>query len=114
MKRWPWKEKAMSNDIEAARLLKISADKGNADARFELGLFYLDGRGGLPKDREAAFRLFMLAARQGHIRVRQYLEDNAPRMPIAKWLYTRRWVPQFVVATARGHSNPQLVVATYS
>ena len=43
MKRRPWKEKAMSNDIEAARLLKISADEGNADARLELGLFYFDG-----------------------------------------------------------------------
>ncbi len=93
MKRQPWKKKAMSNDSEAVRLFKISADQGNADAQFELGLFYLDGRGGLPKDRRECYRLFMLAARKGHIRARGFLEDNAPRMPIAKWLYTRGWYP---------------------
>jgi TPR repeat protein len=83
----------MSNDSEAVRLFKISADKGNADAQFELGLLYMFGSRGLPKDWPEAERLFKRAARQGHIRARQYLEDNAPRMPIAKWLYTRGWYP---------------------
>jgi TPR repeat protein len=80
-KRQPWKEKAMSNDGEAARLLKISADHGNADAQFELGLLYLDGSRGLPKDWPEAERLIKRAARQGHIRARQFLESNAPRVP---------------------------------
>jgi TPR repeat protein len=89
IKRPPWKEKAMSNDSEAVLLFKISADRGNADAQFELGLFYSNGSRGLPKDWPEAERLFKRAARQGHIRAQQFLESNALRMPIAKWLYTR-------------------------
>jgi TPR repeat protein len=89
----------MSNDSEAVRLLKISADQGNADARFKLGLFYSDGSRGLPKDWPEAERLFKRAARQGHIGARLYLEDNAPRMPTAKWLYTRGWWPNSWVET---------------
>jgi TPR repeat protein len=91
MKRQSWKEKAMSNDSEDVRLLKISADKGNADAQYELGLLYSGGNRGLPKDWPEAERLFRRAARQGHIGARKFLEWNAPRNPIIKWLYTRGW-----------------------
>jgi TPR repeat protein len=87
MKRQPRKEKAMSNDSEAMRLLKISANQGNADARFSLGLEYA-----LKDDRES-MRLIKLAARQGHIEARRFLESSAPRVAIAKWLYTRGWYP---------------------
>jgi TPR repeat protein len=39
----------------AARLYKLAADQGNAWAQGQLGLLYLSGHGGLPKDeREAA------------------------------------------------------------
>jgi TPR repeat protein len=87
MKRQPWMEGAMSNS-EAVRLLKIAADKRNADAQFELGFLYDSGSRGLPQDWDEAERLFMRAARQGHIGARNSLEWNAPRLPIAKWLYT--------------------------
>lgn len=96
MKRRPWKEEAMSKDGEAVRLLKLSADRGNADARFELGFLYDSGSRGLPKDWDEAERLYMRAARQGHIGARNSLEWNAPRLPIAKWLYTRGWWPRWL------------------
>jgi len=54
------------HDREAARLYKLAADQGNADAQFNLGLFYEHGRGGLPKDDREAARLFKLAADQGY------------------------------------------------
>jgi hypothetical protein len=45
----------MSDDREAARLYKLAAAQGLAGAQCNLGLFYVQGRGGLSKnDREAA------------------------------------------------------------
>lgn len=84
------------NDGEAVRLLKISADRGNADAQFKLASLYMRDTSGLPtKDwREVeAERLFRRAAHQGHIGARLSLELYAPRYPIAKWLYMRGWWP---------------------
>ena len=47
------------DDREAARLYKLAADQGNAQAQANLGTFYLDGRGGLPKDdREAIVQAY--------------------------------------------------------
>jgi TPR repeat protein len=102
MKRQPWKEKAMLNDSEAVRLLKISADHGDADAQYNLGLLYMDvhlsrqrnGSLGLPEDwtaNDEAERFMRAGARQGHIGARQWLEVGAPSLPIAKWLYIRGW-----------------------
>jgi TPR repeat protein len=51
---------------EAARLYKLSADRGNADGQWHLGSFYRDGRGGLPKDDRKAAQLFKLSADQGN------------------------------------------------
>jgi TPR repeat protein len=59
-------ERAMSDDREAARLYKLAADQGNADAQVNLGFFYENGRGGLPKDDPEAARLYKLAADQGN------------------------------------------------
>lgn len=81
----------MSNDSEAVRLLKISAEQGNAAAQYDLGYLYIQGLRGLPEDRREGDRLFRLAARQGHWGARLQLESNAPRHPIAKWLYIRGW-----------------------
>ncbi len=46
----------MSDDRETARLYKVAADQGHALARCSLGIFYAEGRGGLPKDDRAAAR----------------------------------------------------------
>lgn len=62
------------NEQEVARLYKLAADKGVADAQFRLGVFYEGslgfavyriGRGGLPKDELEAARLYKLAGDQG-------------------------------------------------
>jgi TPR repeat protein len=51
---------------EAARLYRLSADQGNAYAQAILGIFYEQGRGGLPKAEREAARLYRLAADQGN------------------------------------------------
>src|SRR5436305_259856 len=51
---------------EAARLLKLAAAQGNAEAQAKLGVFYGLGRGGLQKDDSEAARLFKLSATQGN------------------------------------------------
>ena len=47
------------------RLFKLAADQGDAASQYNLGIFYAQGRGGLPKDDREAARLFKLAADQG-------------------------------------------------
>ena len=50
---------------EAARLYRLAADQGYTAARHSLGVFYLEGLGGLAPDARAAARLFKLAADRG-------------------------------------------------
>jgi TPR repeat protein len=54
------------DDREAARLFRLAADKGDAAAQANLGVFYEHGRGGLAKDDREAARLYRLAADQGN------------------------------------------------
>jgi TPR repeat protein len=56
----------MSDDREAARLYKLAADQGNADALVNLGTFYEQGRGGLSQNDRVAARLYKLAADRGN------------------------------------------------
>jgi TPR repeat protein len=91
MESQPWK--AASTDSEFVRIIKYSADRGNPDAQFELGLLYSTGSRGLPKDWPEARLLFMRAARRGHIGARRFLVCDAPSQPIARWLFTRGWYP---------------------
>jgi TPR repeat protein len=51
----------------AARLWKIWAAKGNAEARTLLGAMYWSGEG-VPRDHKEAARLYLLAANQGYAR----------------------------------------------
>ena len=51
----------------AARLWKVWADKGNAEARTLLGAMYWSGEG-VPRDHNQAARLYLLAANQGYAR----------------------------------------------
>lgn len=53
-------------DRENAEKYKLAAEKGNAVAQFNLGLFYTYGRGGLPKSYEKAIEYYKLAADQGN------------------------------------------------
>jgi hypothetical protein len=54
------------DEREAARLYELAADRGNASAQNNLGVFYQNGRGGLLKDDREAARLYKLAADQGN------------------------------------------------
>ena len=49
---------------EAARLYRLAADQGDADAQFNLGLMYKNGEG-VSRDAVEAARLYRLAADQG-------------------------------------------------
>ena len=51
----------------AARLWKVWAAKGNAEARTLLGAMYWSGEG-VPRDHKEAARLYLLAANQGYAR----------------------------------------------
>jgi uncharacterized protein len=51
----------------AARLWKIWAERGNAEARTLLGAMYWSGEG-VPRDHKEAARLYLLAANQGYAR----------------------------------------------
>jgi hypothetical protein len=59
---------------EAARL-KLAADRGEAAAQVNLGVFYENGFGGLPKDDREAARLYKLAADQGNAAAQASLGD---------------------------------------
>src|SRR5580704_2846346 len=60
------------------RLYKLAADQGNAVAQAYLGIFYEQGRGGLPKDDREAARPFKLAADQGNAYAEAGLRRLAP------------------------------------
>eukprot|EP00931_Biecheleriopsis_adriatica_P043236 TRINITY_DN2472_c0_g1_i11.p4 TRINITY_DN2472_c0_g1~~TRINITY_DN2472_c0_g1_i11.p4 ORF type:complete len:103 (-),score=28.68 TRINITY_DN2472_c0_g1_i11:8-316(-) len=49
------------DEVEAARLFRLAAEQGDADAQYNLGVMYRDGRG-VPKDEVEAARLYGLAA----------------------------------------------------
>jgi tetratricopeptide (TPR) repeat protein len=57
----------LSKQYEKARALYVeAADKGYSYAQFQVGLFYVDGLGGFPKDERKAAHYFKLAVDQGN------------------------------------------------
>jgi TPR repeat protein len=66
-------------DGEAARVYRLRADQGDAEALYNLGVFYEQGRGGLPKDEREAARRYKLAADQGHAKAQNNLLCAGPR-----------------------------------
>ena len=52
--------------------LKLSAEQGDADAQYNLGVMYANGQG-VEEDNEEAARLIGLAAEQGHVNAQFYL-----------------------------------------
>ena len=51
------------NDVEAAKWYRLAAEQGDADAQFNLGLMYDDGKG-VPQDDVEAVKWYRLAAEQ--------------------------------------------------
>ena len=60
------------NFEEAARLYRLSADKGNANAQIKLGLMYEIGFG-IRQDYKEAVRLYTLSANQGNAKGQLHL-----------------------------------------
>ncbi len=56
---------APGHDSEASRALRSSAEQGDQEAQFDLGLMY-DLGDGVPEDDAEAVRWYRLAAEQGH------------------------------------------------
>ena len=46
--------------------LRKAAEQGNADAQYDFGVLYANGKGGVPKDHAEALKWFRKAAEQGH------------------------------------------------
>lgn len=78
----------------AARIWKVWADKGNAEARTLLGAMYWSGEG-VPRNHTEAARLYLLAANQGYARAQNDIgfmygfgEGIPPRNDVEayKWL----------------------------
>jgi len=57
---------------ESLRLARSSAEKGNADGQFWMGIAYFDGEG-VPQNFNEALKWFRLAAAQGHEAAREML-----------------------------------------
>ena len=53
------------DDAEAVRWFRMAAEQGHAEAQFNLGLMYAEGRG-VPEDHAAAVDWYRMAAKQGH------------------------------------------------
>ena len=65
---------------ETAERLHISAEQGDIDAQYELGLMYKEGKG-VPKDSAKAKELINKAAEQGNPKAREYQKNKK------KWMY---------------------------
>ena len=83
----------MPTNSETVRRLEFAVERGDSDAHVDLGFLYLLGSDGLPQDRREADKLFRRALRRGNERAWGPLASNAPRNPIAKWLYMWIWYP---------------------
>jgi Caspase domain/Sel1 repeat len=59
--------------LTEAQSYELSAAQGNPAAQVQLGVFYLEGRGGMPQQPHEAARLFKLAADQGNPLAQSYL-----------------------------------------
>ena len=53
---------------DGVRWLHAAAEGGYVEARYQLGLVYLDGLGGVPVDKSSALIQFETAATLGHVK----------------------------------------------
>ena len=73
------KEAALVDLAQAAAWYRRAADQGLAAAQCDLAEFYEAGKGGLPRDLDAAARLFRAAAAQGYPRAAEKLARMEPK-----------------------------------
>ena len=60
------------NDTKAVELYTLAAEQGNANAQYNLGVMYAEGRG-VPKNEQVAAAWYRKAAEQGHASAQQKL-----------------------------------------
>lgn len=94
------------NYAEAIKILIPLSLNGDADAQFDLGDLYFNGKGVKKDDAEAA-RLFKLAAAQGHARAQFYLGDmySAGRGVLQDYVEAAKW---YKLAAAQGDADAQV------
>jgi ABC transporter substrate binding protein/Sel1 repeat len=72
------------DEVEAARLYRLVAERGGPFARNKLATFYEEGRGGLPRDNREAARLYKLVSEQDdNLAEKQKAIDALKRLGLA-------------------------------
>jgi len=92
------------SDKKAVELYEMSAKRGNANAQFNLGVYYLQGMYGLTQSFERAVEFFTLATNQGHSQAQYnlgllYLNGDGIETSYSK---AREWLTK---AAAQGDEN---------
>ena len=93
----------MRNYSKAASLFHTLAFKGDADAKYQLGVFFQMGRG-VPKDHAKAIEWYKKAAEQGHVRA----QFNLGTMYESGWGTTpdyQKAYDCYQKAAAQGHNK---------
>jgi TPR repeat protein len=70
---------------EAVRLLRLSGERGHAEAQFKLGYMYHQGDG-VPRDQKKALKWYRRAEKQGHKLAKvsiEFIERNIKTKPLA-------------------------------
>ncbi len=92
-----WQAYKRGDYATALKEFRALAEQGDADAQFNLGVMYAEGRG-VPKDYVQAYMWLSLAAAQGHEPARKArVKKLAKKMTLAQldeaqWL-AREWKP---------------------
>lgn len=68
-------EKSATQEKDALRLFDLAQNRGDAEAQYELALMYRDGSG-VVRDNERFMHLLALAAFQGHLKAKHFLDSN--------------------------------------
>lgn len=97
------KKAVSTNDLFLA-----SADKGDSEAQFKVGLMYLNGKDGFPKDEQKALHWLSKAATQNHTRAQfemgmMYYKPGSDNNQEAETFLLK--------AADKGHSNAQYFLA---
>lgn len=70
--------------LQAAEYYSDAAAHDHADALYNLGVFYAQGKGGLPLNINIARVYFTKAAKLGQVQARQALDLEKPEIPLKK------------------------------
>ena len=102
------KSKQQKKNLSTNDLFLASANKGDREAQFKVGLMYLNGKDGFPKDQQKAFHWLSKAATQGHTAAQfeigmMYYKPGSTDNQEAETLLLQ--------AADKGHTNAQYFLA---